>query len=115
MKAAVLLLAAAALAFAQPPREAETASPVVIHKVEPQYTPEARERGIEGTVVLYAEIGRDGKATHIRVLHSLGYGLDEKAIEAVKQWVFKPGVKFGRTVSTASSIAVKFRIPPGRA
>jgi periplasmic protein TonB len=78
--------------------------------VEPQYTEEARAAKFQGTVTLYAEITPDGTATNIRVLHSLGLGLDEKAIEAVKQWRFKPGQKDGKPVTVAATIEVNFRL-----
>ncbi len=51
-----------------------------------------------------------GKATNIRVLHSLGLGLDEKAMDAVKQWKFKPGMKDGKPVTVQASIEVNFRL-----
>jgi TonB family protein len=85
-------------------------SPVLLRKVEPDYTEEARKAKYEGTVLLYAEIGADGRATNIKVQRSLGLGLDEKAIEAVKQWQFKPGEKDGKPVTVAATIEVNFRL-----
>jgi protein TonB len=61
-------------------------------------------------VTLYVEVDPSGKAVNIRVLHSLGLGLDEKAMEAVKQWKFKPGMKDGKPVTVAASIEVNFRL-----
>ena len=114
MKAfATLLLALAGIAAAQAP-DLFTAPPALIYRVEPQYTPAARAAGLEGVVTLYAEIGRDGRATHIRVTHSLGMGLDRKAIEAVRQWRFQPGWKNGKPVTVASSIEVRFQLPHRR-
>jgi TonB family protein len=84
--------------------------PVLVRKVEPDYTEEARKARYQGTVLLYAEIAPDGRATNIKVQRSLGLGLDEKAIEAVKQWVFKPGEKDGRPVTVAATIEVNFRL-----
>jgi TonB family protein len=83
--------------------------PVLISKVEPQYTEEARQAKFQGTVVLYVEVGPDGRATNIKVQRSLGMGLDEKAIEAVKQWRFAPGMKDGRPVVVAATLEVNFR------
>ncbi len=85
-------------------------APTLIRKVEPQYTEEARAARREGTVVLYVEIGPDGAATNIRVQRSLGLGLDERAIEAVKQWRFKPGEKEGQPVTVSATIEVNFRL-----
>ena len=85
-------------------------APVVLHKVEPEYSEEARKAKYQGTVLLYIEVDPSGRATNIRVQRSLGLGLDEKAIEAVKQWKFKPGYKDGRPVTVAATIEVNFRL-----
>src|SRR5271165_5573137 len=81
MKAAVCVLAAALSLSA-----AGTWAPVAIHTVQPQYTAEAIRHQLEGVVTLYVEIGADGRAHNIRVIHSLGMGLDEEAIAAVSLW-----------------------------
>jgi TonB family protein len=67
-------------------------------------------------VVLYIEVGPDGTATNIQVQRALGYGLDEKAIEAMRQWRFRPGMKDGQPVTVAATIEVTFRRfpPPSR-
>ncbi len=85
-------------------------APVLIQKVEPEYTEQARAAKYQGTVLLYVEIGPDGAPTNIRVQRSLGLGLDEKAIEAVKQWRFKPGEKDGNPVPVSATIEVNFRL-----
>ncbi len=85
-------------------------APVLLHKVEPEYSEEARKAKYQGTVLLYIEVSPDGRATNIRVQRSLGLGLDEKAIEAVKQWKFKPGYKNGQPVTVAAQIEVNFRL-----
>jgi periplasmic protein TonB len=85
-------------------------SPVLLHKVEPEYSEEARKAKYQGTVLLYIEVSADGRATNVRVQRSLGLGLDEKAIEAVKQWKFKPGLKNGQPVTVAATIEVNFRL-----
>jgi len=85
-------------------------APILLHKVEPEYSEEARKAKYQGTVLLYIEVSPDGKATNIRVARSLGLGLDEKAIEAVKQWKFKPGYKNGTPVTVAATIEVNFRL-----
>jgi len=59
---------------------------------------------------LYVEVDPGGRAQNIRVVHSLGLGLDEKAIAAVKQWRFVPGKKDGRAVTVAATIEVYFRL-----
>jgi periplasmic protein TonB len=85
-------------------------APVLLHKIEPEYSEEARKAKYQGTVLLYIEVSPDGRATNIRVARSLGLGLDEKAIEAVKQWKFKPGYKNGQPVTVAATIEVNFRL-----
>jgi TonB family protein len=85
-------------------------APVLLFKKEPEYSEEARKAKYQGTVVLYVEVTEDGKAANMRVLRSLGLGLDEKAMEAVRQWKFKPGYKDGRPVKVAATIEVNFRL-----
>ena len=85
-------------------------APLVLHKVEPEYSEEARKAKYQGTVLLYIEVDPGGRAINIRVQRSLGLGLDEKAIEAVKQWKFKPGYKDGKPVTVAATVEVNFRL-----
>jgi TonB family protein len=85
-------------------------APALLYKVEPEYSEEARKAKYQGTVLLYIEVDPSGKAMNIRVARSLGLGLDEKAIEAVKRWKFKPGYKDGRPVTVAATIEVNFRL-----
>ncbi len=85
-------------------------SPVPIRKVDPEYSEEARKAKHQGTVELYVEIEPDGKAHRIAVRRSLGLGLDEKAIEAVRQWLFKPAMKDGKPVTVGALITVHFRL-----
>jgi TonB family protein len=85
-------------------------APVLLQKQEPEYTEEARRSRYQGTVLLYVEIDPSGKATNIRVQGPVGMGLNEKAIEAVKAWTFKPGTKEGNPVTVAASIEVNFRM-----
>jgi len=87
-------------------------APVLVHKVNPVYTKEARKAKVEGTVFLYAEISREGVATNIEVIRGLDSGLDEKAVDAVKRWKFKPGEKNGESVTVAATFQVNFRLQP---
>src|SRR5579871_6035500 len=68
-------------------------APTLLYKVEPEYSEEARKAKFQGTVVLYVEVDPSGHAINPKVIRSLGLGLDEKAIEAIKKWKFKPGYK----------------------
>jgi periplasmic protein TonB len=85
-------------------------APTLMFKVEPEYSEEARKAKYQGVVLLYVEVDPSGKATNIRVLHSLGLGLDEKAMEAVRKWKFRPGLKDGRPVTVQAQIEVNFRL-----
>ncbi|MGB9455592.1 MAG: energy transducer TonB [Bryobacteraceae bacterium] len=87
-----------------------TTAPVVLYKKEPEYSEEARKAKYQGTVVLYIEVDPSGRAINPRVVRSLGLGLDEKALEAVKQWKFRPGYRDGKPVTVAAQIEVNFRL-----
>ena len=87
-----------------------TAPPTLLYKLEPEFSEEARKARFEGTVVLWAEVDTSGKAVQIRVLRSVGLGLDEKAIAAVTKWRFKPGTRNGRAVPMPATIEVNFRL-----
>jgi TonB family protein len=86
------------------------AAPKLLHKIEPQYTDQARDTKIQGPVALSVDIGPDGFATNIEVQRSLEPGLDTKAIEAVRQWQFQPGTKNGVPVTVRAVIEVNFRL-----
>jgi TonB family protein len=84
--------------------------PQVISKIDPEYSEEARKAKYSGTVTLSVVVDTDGKARNIKVVKSLGMGLDEKAIEAVEKWKFRPGVKGGQPVNVSATIEVNFRL-----
>jgi TonB family protein len=84
--------------------------PLVVYKKDAEYAEEARKAKYQGTVVLTVTIDDTGAVTDLRVSHSVGLGLDEKAIEAVKQWKFKPGMKDGKPVAMQARVDVSFRL-----
>ena len=84
--------------------------PRQLYAPEPEYSEEARKAKYQGVCVLYVEVGPDGRTRGIRVVRTLGLGLDEKAIEAVKTWKFEPGMKDGRPVTVAVNIEINFRL-----
>jgi len=84
----------------------------VTNRVEPEYTPQASAAGLQGSVILYLEVNPEGELQQAQVIQSLGLGLDEKAIEAVQQWGFKPAMKDGRPVGVAESAEVSFHLSP---
>ena len=83
-------------------------APQAIFKVEPEYSVQARQARHGGTVVLNLVVQRDGTVRNVRVVQSLGMGLDEKAVEAVQKWRFRPGMKNGKPVDVASTIEFTF-------
>ncbi len=93
----------------QKPRTDVTA-PRVISKAEPQYSEAARKNHIQGTIVLFIVVDDNGNTDDPSVILPLGYGLDEKAIDAVSQWHFAPGMKDGKPVRVQATIEVNFRL-----
>jgi protein TonB len=85
-------------------------APVAKFTPEPDFTEEARKAKYQGTVVLAAIVGPDGRPRNIRVVRGLGMGLDEKAVERVKTWLFEPGKKNGTPVAVAMNFEVDFRL-----
>jgi TonB family protein len=85
-------------------------APRAIYKPDPEYSTEARQAKYQGTVVLSMIIGSDGRPRAIRVARALGMGLDEKAMEAVRQWRFEPATKDGKPVAVMVDVEVAFRL-----
>jgi TonB family protein len=85
-------------------------APVLVWKVDPDYSDPARAAKIQGLVVLRVEIDRNGNIRDVRVDRGLGLGLDEKAAEAVRRWRFLPGTRNGRAVTTSAVVEVHFRL-----
>jgi len=82
----------------------------LIYRVEPDYTPDAREKQITGTVVLGVTVGHDGAVQNIQIKKSLFPSLDESAVAAVRKWRFEPAMKDGQPVSMY--IQVEFYFSP---
>lgn len=85
-------------------------APRAVYSPDPEFSDQARKAKFQGTVVLWTVIGADGRPQEIRVQRSLGMGLDEKAIEAIREWRFEPGRKDGVPVAVEVSIEVSFRL-----
>jgi periplasmic protein TonB len=85
-------------------------APKAIYSPDPEYSEEARKVKHMGTVVLWLVVGPDGKPRDIKVLRTLGLGLDEKAIEAVKNWRFDPAKKDGKPVAVQINVEVNFHL-----
>jgi len=84
--------------------------PLVLVKVDPEYSDEARKAKYSGTVVVRIDVNTSGQVTHATVTRSLGMGLDEKAIEAVTKWRFMPAMKDGKPVDAQSEVSMNFRL-----
>jgi protein TonB len=85
-------------------------APTVLLEILPEYSDDARKARIQGTVELMAIVNADGTLTFESVMKSLGFGLDQKAIEAVKKWKFRPALKDGKPVATRVNISVNFTL-----
>ncbi|MGA6986904.1 MAG: energy transducer TonB [Terriglobales bacterium] len=85
-------------------------APKAIYSPDPEYSEEARKVKHMGVVVLWLVVGPDGKPRDIRVVRTLGLGLDEKAIEAVKNWRFEPALKDGKPVAVQVNVEVNFHL-----
>src|SRR5579862_1866398 len=85
-------------------------APVPIYKPEPEYSEEARKAKFQGTVVLFIVVDEKGNPRDLKVIRPLGLGLDQKAIEAVEKWKFRPGMKDGHAVPVQATIEVNFRL-----
>jgi protein TonB len=110
MRLAALFLIA--VSFLHPQEISHTTEPRVAHRVEPEYTKEARDAKIEGVVILSLLIGADGAPSDIKVVRGLGKGLDEKAVECLQQWRFIPATNHSEPVSTKATFEMNFRLPP---
>ena len=86
------------------------APPRLLREVKPRYTEEARRQSIEGDVLLEIVVLADGRIGSIRVVRSLGHGLDDRAVDAVRQWRFAAAERYGTPVDVLVEIAVEFRL-----
>jgi len=87
-----------------------TRNPQLLHIYLPEYTPKAREKKIEGDLVISAMLQRDGKIKKVKVEQGLGQGLDERAVEAVKRLAFLPAELNGQTVDANLQIVFTFKL-----
>ena len=88
----------------------ESNRPVKVHDVAPQYTDLARDARIQGVVILKTLIDDEGNVADIEVLKSMPMGLSEAAVDAVRQWKFKPAMVDGRPVPTNHNVVVNFQL-----
>lgn len=84
--------------------------PKALHTPDPEYTPDAKKGGIQGTVVLGVVVGSDGKVEEAAVARTLEPGLDEQALKAVRKWRFEPARCDSTPVITEINVEVNFRL-----
>ena len=84
--------------------------PSVVHRVDPEFSPEARATMFNGNVLVGLTVDTNGLPQNVHVEVGAGMGLDDKAIEAVKQYVFKPAMEDGKPVAVPLSVEVSFEI-----
>jgi TonB family protein len=111
MGLAALVLLAAAVGLQAQTAKSETTAPQVIRNATPEYTDEALNAGARGAVVLKAQVGTDGIAHDIRVVKHMDYGLDDKAVECLNKWLFRPGTRDGAPIAAAVTVEIVFRAP----
>jgi TonB family protein len=111
-----LLIACAAFAALSVPqrRGGERIGPAItpprlVHKVEPEYTMEARKARVQATIAVEVVISEQGLPEDITVLSPAGYGLDECAEAAIRKWVFQAGQKNGKPIPVLATVEVNFR------
>ena len=87
-------------------------SPDVLFEKKPEYTSEAMRAKVQGTVEVEAVVNDDGTVGQVRIVRSLDdrFGLDQKAIEAVRNWRFRPGTRFGKPVPVLVLIELTFTL-----
>lgn len=85
-------------------------APKAVSTPDPEYTEEARTAKTQGTCILWLIVDDRGLPRNIRVVRGLGFGLDAKAIEAVKQWKFQPALRDGKPVNVQISVEVGFHL-----
>ena len=90
--------------------ESEKVSLELISKVEPVYPEEARKARMQGVVELSCKIDEDGNVTVLKVLKSVHPLLDQAAADAVRQWKYKPPMKYGKPISVLSTATVRFTL-----
>ena len=95
-----------------PPKKigGNVSAPVVIYQVEPEFTEDARKAKFMGIVLVNLIVDQEGRPQNVHILRGVGMGLDAKAVEAVKQYRFKPAMESGKPVPVELNVEVNFQI-----
>jgi TonB family protein len=92
------------------PSAGHVTAPRALFAPDPDYTDLARQNRLQGTVTLWVVVSADGTTQDIRVARTLGLGLDQRAVEAVRRWRFAPGAVDGKPVPVRINVEVNFRL-----
>jgi TonB family protein len=84
--------------------------PRLLREVKADYTEDARQRNVEGEVLLEIVVRRDGSVGDVKILRGLASGLNERAVQAVRQWRFSPARRQGLPVDVVVEVAVEFKL-----
>src|SRR5439155_11085679 len=84
--------------------------PRLLREVKADYTEDARRRGLAGEVVLEIVVRRDGSVGDVKLLQGLGSGLNDRAVQAVRQWRFSPAERLGTPVDVIVEVSVEFKL-----
>jgi TonB family protein len=85
-------------------------APTVIHSVEPEFTEEARQANFQGSVAIQLIVDAQGNPQNVHVTRHASYGIDEKAVAAVRQYKFRPAMYGGHPVAVQIVIDVDFHL-----
>lgn len=85
-------------------------APQLIYSVEPEFSEEARKAKVAGNVLVNLWVDQNGNPSHVHVIRGVGMGLDEKAVEAVRQYRFRPALESGKPVLVELNVEVNFQI-----
>jgi TonB family protein len=90
--------------------DGDVKAPIVLNRVEPKYTDQARKARVSGIVIVEVLIDKNGVVRDVNVLKPLPFGLSEAAIDAVRQWTFRPGSLNGQPVDVLFNVTVNFNL-----
>jgi len=85
-------------------------APRALYAPDPEYSDEARKAHYQGSVILWVVVDANGRPQQVKVARSLGMGLDEKAVAAVRTWKFQPAFKDGHPVAVQVNVEINFRL-----
>jgi len=90
--------------------EAPFSAPAPLRKVDPKYVAQAALEGIEGEVLLYAVIRRDGGIGEAKVMRGIDERLDQSALDAIRKWQFKPASRDGEPIAVEALFSIPFQL-----